>query len=151
LNPSLRHLVFVTVTGIVGTLLLPGCGVVSFEDASTDPRYSHFVGSHYRSEKPVAIHGISMERDYKPVLDHYTVTGIPGIRGPEVLSQKKFESGVTVKVLRVMRCTDCFLDPGGRVEVVVEVTSSDDFTKAPVKMNIKYLEGPERTFTKIEP
>lgn len=92
-----------------------------------------------------------MERDYKPVLDHYKVTGIPGIGGPEVLSQKRFESGVTVRVLRVMRCTDCYLDPGGRVEVVVEVTSSDDFTRAPVMMNIKYLEGPERTFAKIQP
>ena len=146
-----RRNVCAAVLATAAACLLAGCYFVSYEDASKDPRYSHFVGSHYRSTERLAIHGITMERDYSPVLDHYTVTDLPGFGGREVLSKKTLHSGTTVKVLRVLRCTDCFLDTpfGGRVEVVVEVTSSADYQNAPVKIDIRYLEGPEQAFTKV--
>ena len=40
-----------------------------------------------------------------------------------MFSEKALGIGTTSRVLRVMRCTDCYLDFTERVEAVVEITS----------------------------
>lgn len=144
---------------IAATLTMIGaCGVLdyacntmaTFEDASNDPRFSRLIGSDYQSTEELMIYGITVERGYAPILAHYTVTTLPGIGGPEVLSTHRLAVGTTCRIVKVIRCTNCFLDSGGRVEAVVEITSRQEFTRAPVKVKIGLFDGSERAFTKVE-
>lgn len=141
-----------TLTLVAGCgLLAYGCNTpVTFEDASNDPRFSPLIGTNYQSTEELMIYGITMERYYAPILDHYTVTTLPGIGGREVLSEHRLAIGTTCRIVRVLRCTDCYLDFRGRVEAVVEITSRQEFTRAPVKIKIGLFEGAERAFAKIE-
>lgn len=93
-----------------------------------------------------------MEKNYAPILDHYTVTAFPGISGREVLSQGELVVGTTVRVQKLMGCIDCYLDVGPRVHAVVEITSSNKYRDAPVQVDLDLLVGsePERAFVDVD-
>lgn len=130
---------------------LAGCYFVSFEDASRDPRYADVVGKTFRSNERVAIHGISMDRNYARILDHYVVTALPGIGGREVLSHRELGIGTILRVIRVMRCTDCYLDFAPRVHAVVAITSPSAYNDARVEISLDLLVGQERVFVDTSP
>lgn len=111
-------------------LAVSGCGFVSFEDVSTQSPYSAYVGKEYRSTKVALIYRVSMDPNYKLTPSVYIVKSSPGIAGPEVLSQVGLPVGTTLRVLKVMRCTNCYLDFGERIHMVVQITSSDSFNDA---------------------
>ena len=83
--------------------MIAGCGlltyacntIVTFEDASNDPRFSRLIGTDHQSTEELMIYGITVERYHAPILDHYTVTTLPGIGGREVLSQHRLAIGTT--------------------------------------------------------
>jgi hypothetical protein len=119
--------------------LITGCYLVSFEDVSTQPQYSSYVGKHYRSAQPTKIYRISMEQNYKREPSVYVVTPLPGISGPEVLSGASLPVGTTLQVLKVMRCTDCYLDFKERVYVVVRLISTSEFNDRQIQVDNELL------------
>ena len=124
----------------VAALTLSGCYFVSFEDVSAKAPYSNHVGKQYRSVEKTYIHRVSLDRNYKPTPSAYFVYGRPmATSGPEVLSHAELPIGTTFQVLKVMRCTDCFLDFGERVEAVVRITSVDKFNDTDVRVSTKLL------------
>lgn len=127
-------------------LFISGCGFVSFEDVSSQPQYSIFVGKHYRSTQPTKIYRISMDQNYKPEPSVYIVHSIPGISGPEVLSRAELPVGTTFQVLKVMRCTDCYLDFKERVHLVVKLTSASAFSDREIRVGYDLLGG---TFAEV--
>ena len=143
--------IFVLIVLLFFSAMATGC-FVSFEDASLNPRYASIVGKEFRASGPVAIHGITMEKNYAPILDHYIVTTFPGIGGREVLSQGELVVGTTVRVRKVMRCVDCYLDFAPRVHAVVDITSSDKYRDAPVQVDLGLLLGaePGRAFVGVD-
>lgn len=138
--------------------MVAGCGlltyacntIVTFEDVSTDPRFSRLIGTDYQSTEELMIYGITVERGYAPILAYYRVTTLPGISGPEVLSTDRLAVGTTCRIVKVLRCTDCYLDFEERIDAVVEITSREEFTRAPVKIKLRLFEGAERAFVKID-
>jgi hypothetical protein len=108
--------------------MLSGCYLVSFDDVSAKAPYSNHVGKHYRSVETAYIHRVSLDQNYKPTPSAYVVYGRRmATSGPEVVSHAELPIGTTFQVLKVMRCTNCFLDFGERVEAVVKITSADRF------------------------
>src|SRR5512139_1748108 len=109
-------------------LTLASCYLVSYEDVSAQSPYSQYIGKHYKSVRKAYIQRVSMDQNYKPTPSVYVVYGIKmADSGPEVLSSAELPIGTTFTVLKVMRCTDCYLDFEERVHAVVAITSSDKF------------------------
>jgi hypothetical protein len=127
-------------------VLISGCGFVSFEDVSSQPEYSTYVGKHYRSTQSTEIYRISMDQNYRPEPSVYVVMGLPGISGPEVLTRAELPVGTTFQVLKVMRCTDCYLDFKERIHVVVKLTSISLFNDREIQVDYDLLGG---TFVEV--
>jgi hypothetical protein len=120
--------------------LLSACYQVSFEDVSAEPPYASHIGKHYRSEKAVYIYRVSMHPDYKAEPSHYILHAIQVYSGPEVLSHAKLPAGTTLKVLKMLRCRNCFLDFEDRVEAQVRLISTTDFGDREVRVSAKLLD-----------
>jgi hypothetical protein len=121
-------------------LTLAGCYFVSYEDVSTRSPYSQQIGKQYKSVRKAYIQRVSMDHNYKPTPSVYMVYGMKmADSGPEVLSSAELPIGTTFTVLKVMRCTDCYLDFEERVRAVVTITSSDKFNDVEVNVSDKLL------------
>ena len=122
-------------------LSISACGFVSFEDVSSQAQYSIYVGKFYRSTESTNIYRISMDQDGKPEPSVYVVYPRRGLSGPEVLSHAVLPVGTTFQVLKVMRCTDCYLDFGERIHVVVRLTSTSEFRDWEIQVDYEDLVG----------
>lgn len=122
---------------------------VHFEDVSDRPEYAALVGQHLVSTAEARIYGISNDRNYAPVLGGFVVTGLPGIGGPEVLSEASLPKGTIIEVLEIRRCTDCYLDFGERLELLLKIESASGFETAPVSMDMKYLQETDPLFRAV--
>jgi hypothetical protein len=131
----MRDLSIIFAWVLILLLSLSGCNFVSYEDVSSKPPYSDYIGKHYRSNEITHIYRISMERNYKPDPSVYIVYAPPGIEGPEVLSKADLPVNTTFEVLKVMRCVDCYLDSGERVHVVAKFTSTNAFNDREVQIS----------------
>ena len=125
---------------IIPAAFLSACYQVSFEDISAEAPYSSYIGKHYRSERAVYIYRVSMHPDYKAEPSHYVLHAIQVYSGPEVLSEAKLQAGTTLKVLKMLRCRNCFLDLEDRVEAQVQLTSTTDFGDREVRVSAKVLD-----------
>jgi len=121
------------------TISISGCYFVSFEDVSALPDYSQYVGQIYKSESKTTVCRISFDQNYKPEPSHYIVVSRPNCSGPEVISYAELPIGTTFKVLKVLRCTNCFLDFEERVKLMVQLISTDSFNDRDVEVNAKLI------------
>jgi hypothetical protein len=119
---------------VLGISLFAACtfSPASFEDVSSDPEYQGLVGTHIRSNSELFIYGITVDPNYAKVLAFYSVTGPPGISGPEILSSGTVPAGTSMEILGVQECTNCPFDH--RVEVVVRLVGTKDYSDAPVRI-----------------
>lgn len=120
-------------------VVLAGCGFVSYEDVSSEPKYSMHVGARYRTTEDMEIYRISMERNYGPSPSIYEIVQSPGFGGPEVLSRTDFPEGSTMRILSVKRCKDCYLDEEPRMHVVVRLDSDRRFDDWEVQVDLGLL------------
>ena len=98
-------------------LLSTGCLMARYEDVSSRPEYVDLINTSYRSREVMLIHGVTLDANYKKVVDVYSITPRPGIGGPEILSQDQLPVGTSVRVVRVLACTNCIFGGGDRIEV----------------------------------
>ena len=124
---------------LLATILLAGCGFVSFEDVSGDPKYSTYVGTEYRTTSDMTVYRVSMDRNYGPSPSIYKIVQPPGFDGREVISRTHFPEGSTLKVLTIQRCKDCYLDTEPRVHVMVRITSTSQFDDLEVQASLGLL------------
>ena len=130
-------------------ICVSACGFASFEDISTKPAYAKLVQKHFRSTGMTIIHGVTMDRNYAPILDHYTVTMPPGFAGREVLSREDLPPGTEFRVMKIMRCTDCYLDFGERVHLVENITSSGAYGSAEIHVPIDLISDKDPPFVEL--
>ena len=118
----------------LGVLLLPACtfAPATFEDVSSDPQYQSLVSAHMRSNAELLIYGVTVDPNYAEVLAFYSVTAPPGVSGPEILSSSTIPAGTLMEVVGVEQCTNCPFDD--RVEVVVRLIGTNDYSGAPIRM-----------------
>jgi hypothetical protein len=125
-------------------------GMVHFDDVSEDPRYVGLVGRRFVSTVEGRIHGVTNERNYRPPIEVYVVTPLPGFGGPEVLSTLKLPKGTVVEVLKVMRCDDCYFDFEKRVELVLRLESVPGLESAKVVTNLENVGSPGALFRPVD-
>ena len=99
-------------------LFLAGCRQ-EFDDINSSEKYKHLIDNKYSSIKPLRIHEITMDRNYKKIADHYTLTKPPGIAGPEVISSDNVPIGTNVKIKKVLQCSNCWF--GSPIIIVVDL------------------------------
>ena len=112
-------------------LWITGCYFKQFTDVSSDPKLSHFIGAKYIAHKELLVYGITLDENYRKVVDYYTVMEPPGIDGPEVVSRRVLPPGTSTKILRVERCSNC-LPFMAELRWVVEVLSDPTLRDHPV-------------------
>lgn len=93
-------------------------------------------------ESPRYIHRISLDRNYGAEPSYYRVYKKPMASGSEVLGLATLPAGTTFEVLKVLRCVNCYLDFGERVEAVVRFTSTNSFRDRKVKVSTDLLGDP---------
>jgi hypothetical protein len=67
--------------------LVAGCGMKEYADASVLPENARLIGKEFRTPTDAVIHGVTLDRNYKKVVDIYVITDKPGFDGPEVVSR----------------------------------------------------------------
>jgi|SRR5688572_11509021 len=99
------------------TVLFTGCVMASYEDISSRQEYVDLINTTYRSRQVMLIHGVTLDPNYKKVVNVYSLTPKPGMGGPEILSVDELPVGTTIRVVRVLACTNCIFGGGDELEV----------------------------------
>jgi hypothetical protein len=102
---------------ILLTVLSTGCGMARYDDISSQPEYVGLINTTYRSREVMLIHGVTLDANYAKVVDIYSLTPKPGMGGPEILSRDTLPVGTTIRVARVLGCTNCIFGGGDELEV----------------------------------
>jgi hypothetical protein len=91
--------------------------MADYQNVSSRPEYSDLINRSYRSRDVMLIHGVTRDRNYKKVVDLYALTPRPGFGGSEVLSRDELPVGTTIRVLKVLECTNCIFGDSDQLEV----------------------------------
>lgn len=113
--------------------ILFGCDFIEYDDISSEEQSAPFINTKYKSQKELLVYGITLDRNYKQVIDYYTIMEPPGIGGPEVVSKDILPKDTVVKILRVERCNNCFPFPAHK-RLVVKILSSSKFSSSLVEI-----------------
>lgn len=84
--------------------------VAVYENVSTESKYEGIVGSKYRTNEKLLVQGITMDRNYKPIIDHYSILPVPGFSGREVILEDTLDIGAEIEIIGVEECINwvCF-------------------------------------------
>jgi hypothetical protein len=114
------------------TALVVGCASAKYEELSDLHPYSDLIGTRYRVRRDLRLLGITRDLSDRPRTDYYKIEGPPGTGGPEVVERRVLRAGALLKVVKIMRCTNC-LDSIIRIEV--DVIPDQDTKGTPVALN----------------
>ena len=125
------------VTAAAVALVLSGCGMVSFEDVSSEPTYKPLIGRQLQAPSELMLFGVTRDRNYAKRVDICVLTPRPGFDGPEVVTRAVLPAGTTFTVLSVQRCTNCLF--GERVELLVSARTEASCGQVPIKIDNGHL------------
>lgn len=124
---------------------LSGCLITEWEDVSSEPQYSGLIGVEMISNEQLRAHGITIESNYEKILNHYSITPLPGFSGPEVLSTTTLPKGTKFKIIKVIRCIDCFLK---QEELEMKIIEGPKLNGAPSRFDYDYfMKNKNKLFT----
>lgn len=109
---------------LLAACLLTGCPEAKYQDASDDERYAGLAGSRYQAKVDLVLHGVSYGRGPNKQVDEYVITERPGFDGPEVISRAALKKGVTIRIKKVLVCTNC-LTSKAKFDVEIHPPHSD--------------------------
>ena len=98
------------------------------EDIGSRPEYSGVIGKKFRATQELMTFGITLDANYKKVVDYVLIAPSPGISGPEVVTKGILAKGSTVEIVGVRRSSFLFFT---RVHYVVTTAAKSD-SKAPL-------------------
>jgi hypothetical protein len=109
-------------------LFMQGCTVfVDFEDVSKDKVYAGVINKSYDTNIKFLVHGVNMDETIGKDIHLYTVTPPPGISGREIKSRTTLDVSSRIKVIKILKCTNCYLDFSPRIKFQVKVLSEKSF------------------------
>lgn len=129
----------------IAILLLSAC-MAEYEDISSQALYRNIVGKQFKSTSTLQIYGVTLDRNYAPIVGVYTIHGPPGVGGPEILSVETLPVGTVFNVTAVRRCTNCPFDE--IVDIILQLPHDDDYDDAPVTISYELF---ETNFVTISP
>jgi len=119
---------------IINTLIIficftmQGCTVfVDFEDISKDEVYAGVINKTYDTRIKFLVHGVNMDETIGKDIHLYTVTPPPGIGGREIKSSTTLDVFSRIKIIKILKCTNCYLDFSPRIKFQVKVLSERSF------------------------
>lgn len=110
-------------------LLIHGCKQ-KLEDVSSAESFKKLIGKEFYTTKPLRIHGITMDTNYRKVIDHYTLTKEPGMSGPEVVFSSSVPVGAIVNINKVLQCSNCIF--GSPIAIQVDLNIEGLQKESPV-------------------
>jgi len=124
----MKNLIYIMLLSIS----LSGCLITKWNDVSQEPKFAGLIGAEFVVNEPFRAHGVTMKPNYEKILDHYSITPLPGFSGPEVLSITILPKGTKFKIIRVQRCVDCLIN-----EEVLElmITEGPKLDGAPCRLD----------------
>ena len=98
-----------SVVFVVSTLcfVIGGCFQQKFENISESREASSIVGREFASIQSLVVHGVTSDPNYRGGVTYYAVKKPPGSSGPEILERFTLPAGTHIKIVRVLRCTNC--------------------------------------------
>jgi hypothetical protein len=140
---KLIPLVFRTLL-LAGLALSCGCNTrARFEEVSSAPAYSRYIGEEYVLKVPMHISGVNLPPGYRKIIDIYVVNPTsPSWTGPELVTRETLPPGTVITVESVHRCTNCFLDFKDRLEAHLHIPGFGKTADRPVKISLEHLEPP---------
>jgi hypothetical protein len=103
-----------------------GCTVL-IEDISKNKEYESVINKTYETRMKFIIHGVTNNRTSEKAVHYYTVTPPAGIGGPEIVNKTPLEVSTKIKIIKVLKCTNCYLHFPPRIKFQVEVLSNNSF------------------------
>jgi hypothetical protein len=130
---------------------MQGCTtLVDFEDISKDEVYAGVINKSYDTRIKFLVHGVNMDETIGKDIHVYTVTPPPGIGGREIKSKTTLDVSSRIKVIKILKCSNCYLDFSPRIKFKVKVLSEKSFDDHDVffrdswgNMNFLYVENDE--------
>jgi hypothetical protein len=104
MNINAKHLALFVGCGMLISCSLPRANYV---DTSNDKSYELLKGSEYVSVVQLEKVGVTDSAKYEKKVDYYLVVKSPGFHGPEVVNRVLIPAGTRIKVLDVLKCTNC--------------------------------------------
>jgi len=109
-------------------VFLQGCtGFVDFEDISKDEIYADVINKTYETRIKFLVHGVNMDETIGKDTHLYIVTPPPGIGGREIKSSTNLNISSQIKVIKILRCSNCYSDFSPRIKFQVKVLSEKSF------------------------
>ena len=122
---------------ILACLVIQSCtGVAKFEDISQAKKYSGLINNTYKTKIVFLVHGVNMDKPIGKDIHQYFITPRPGIGGRDIKSQNELGIGSIIKIIKIRKCTNCFLDFSPRIDFEVKILSLNKF-----KNYRKYLDS----------
>ncbi|MES9906776.1 MAG: hypothetical protein ABW168_29365 [Sedimenticola sp.] len=113
--------------------LLPACYSKSeYEDVSSHMQYSRLIGNRFETLAPLVVHGVTLDQNYKKVIEVFVVTVEPGFGGPEVLMRRDLPVGSIVSIEKVLRCSTCL---PSYIEYEINFLSENIGSDIPVRLD----------------
>ena len=102
---------------------------IEYEDISSNLEYQSIINKSYKTEQPLMIHGVNMEDVIGKDVHIYSITPLPGMGGREILSKEKLEVGASIRLRKVLRCSNCywFYIIGSSNSYLIDILSSDKY------------------------
>ena len=125
----LPRLIFMFFTCVVFT----ACNPIEYKDISSEERFKNILGIEFQLLLPAIATGITVDPNYKPVVDSVFLVPKPGFSGPEVVFRKELPKGVKIKVVGV------FSEGGvifNQMFYRVDIVDIDDYKTLPVYIYI---------------
>ena len=113
--------------------------IVSFEDVSTDSQYSLVVGLTLISKADLVIYGTNLDSIPTDEIHQYDIDLAPGLSNRYALEKSRLSPGTELTVISVTRCTDCFLNLGPRIKLMVISDSLKEEYQKPIFIQAEML------------
>jgi len=81
---------------------------VNYYDVSSNPEYSNFVNTEYKTTEDLYIYGIREDGNAAKPLHNYNITNV-NFSGPEVLSKDILKNGILLKIKKVEKTTNLII------------------------------------------
>jgi len=123
----------ISAIAILFCLLISSCVQLSFEDVSSDPKYTALIDKTLKTKIDLWAIGVTADQNYMKVVDYIVLVPGVGFSGPEVITRDRFNKGSTIKIIKVLTTSSIFFS---RIIYVVEYIDSDKYKGTEIRVEM---------------
>lgn len=120
---------------LIFLIFISGCTIfVEFEDVSSNEEFSSILNRTFSTKEKLLIHGVNMDATIGKKVHLYDITPFPGMGGREILNREVLPIGTDIKLIEILRCTNCYLDFSPRIKYVVNILPAGKYSGKKIQM-----------------